>query len=216
MRDPSYEELACELLDKELLPLALPRWPKHESDPIHYPAGLTDRDERELQYQVCLRTDLSPSDWPNVTQEQRIVWMRLALEQKRRDAESPAAIDTTRDPNDRVTLATPTATPGKTKERGDDKAAAKCDDALPKSKRADSPSRIKARSAYDYAMERLCNANSMTASELFDAIKEDGEAAEMLPPTPESFTKYLNDCGIRLKKGGPKSPGGSVVRQSEM
>ena len=95
--------------------------------------------------------------------------------------------------------------PAKTTERGDDKAEAESDDALPKSKRADSPSRIKARSAYDYAMERIPDANVMTAPELFDAIKKDGEAAAMLPPTAESFTRYLNDCGIRLKKGGPKA-----------
>jgi len=93
---------------------------------------------------------------------------------------------------------------------------AESDDALPKSKRADSPSRVKARAAYDYAMERIPNASFMTVPELFDAIKKDGEAAEMLPPTAESFTKYLNDCGIRLKKGGPKATGGSVVRRSDL
>jgi len=98
----------------------------------------------------------------------------------------------------------------------DDEAEAESDDALPKSKKAHSPSRVKARSAYDYAMERIPNARLMTAPELFDAIKKDGEAAEMLPPTAESFTKYLNDCGIQLKKGGPKAAGGSVVRRSDL
>jgi len=93
---------------------------------------------------------------------------------------------------------------------------AESDDALPKSKRADSPSRIKAKSAYCYAMERIPNAHAMTAPELFDAIKENEETAAMLPPTAESFTKYLNDCGIRLKKGGPRAAGGSVVRQSDL
>ena len=93
---------------------------------------------------------------------------------------------------------------------------AESDDALPKSKRAGSPSRVKARAAYEYAMERIPNASLMTLPELFDAIKKDGEAAEMLPPTAESFMKYLNDCGIRLKKGGPKATGGSVVRRSDL
>jgi len=101
--------------------------------------------------------------------------------------------------------------PAKTTERGDDKGEAESDDALPKSKRADSPSRIKARSAYDYAMERIPHAHAITAPELFDAIKKDGEAVAML-----SFTKYLNDCGIRLKKGGPKAAGDSVVRRSDL
>ena len=93
---------------------------------------------------------------------------------------------------------------------------AESDDALPKSKRADSPSRVKARAAYEYAITNIKYAGSMTFPELFDAIKKDGEAAEMLPPTAESFMKYLNDCGIRLKKGGPKATGGSVVRQSDL
>ncbi len=89
------------------------------------------------------------------------------------------------------------------------------DDQQPKRLRKDSPSRLKARSAYDYAMERFDHANKMTAVELFDAIKRDGEAAEMLPPTPEAFTRYLNDSGIRLRKSGPKSASGSVIRQSD-
>ncbi|MBL8854884.1 MAG: hypothetical protein JNK57_13040 [Planctomycetaceae bacterium] len=90
------------------------------------------------------------------------------------------------------------------------------DDKLPKQLRKDSPSRVKAKSAYDYAMERIPNANVMTVAELFNAITEDGEAKEMLPPTAESFTKYLNDCGIRLKKSGSKTAGSSVVRQSDL
>ena len=90
------------------------------------------------------------------------------------------------------------------------------DDELPKSKRADSPSRVKARSAYDYAMERIPDANQMTAPELFEAILSDGEAAEMLPPNANTFRRYLNDCGTRLKKSGPKVAGGSVVRRSDL
>lgn len=96
---------------------------------------------------------------------------------------------------------------------GDSKPSSR--DTAQKSKRADSRSRVKARAAYDYAMERIPNANTMTAPELFDAIKEDGEAAAMLPPTATSFVTYLNDGGIKLRKGGPKAPGGSVVRQCD-
>ncbi|WP_145209957.1 hypothetical protein [Planctomycetes bacterium TBK1r] len=90
------------------------------------------------------------------------------------------------------------------------------DDDLPRSTRANQPSRLKARSAYHYAMKRIPDANTMTAPELFDAILNDGEAAQMLPPNADTFRRYLNDCGIRLKKSGPKAAGGSVVRWSDL
>ncbi|TWT92175.1 hypothetical protein [Neorhodopirellula pilleata] len=93
---------------------------------------------------------------------------------------------------------------------------AQTDDSLPKSKRASSPSRVKARSAYDYAIERIENAHAMTGPELHAAILEDGEAAAMVPANPETFVRYLNDGGIRLKKGESKSAGGSVVRRSDL
>lgn len=93
---------------------------------------------------------------------------------------------------------------------------ARTDDRLPKSKRAASPSRVKARSAYDYAIERIENAHAMTGPELHAAILEDGEAAAMVPANPETFVRYLNDGGIRLKKGESKSAGGSVVRRSDL
>lgn len=100
--------------------------------------------------------------------------------------------------------------------QGDGGAGAERDDALPKSKRADSPSRVRARAAYEYAMAEITNAEKMTAAELFHAIKEDGKMDDGLPPTAESFTKYLNDCGIRLKKGDHKTACGSVVRRSDL
>lgn len=89
------------------------------------------------------------------------------------------------------------------------------DDRLPKRIRKDSPSRLKAKAAYDYAMARIENANQMTAVELFDAIFANGEAKEMLPPTAESFTRYLNDCGIRLRKSDTKPTSSSVVQRSD-
>jgi hypothetical protein len=92
----------------------------------------------------------------------------------------------------------------------------KTDEKLPQRLRKDSPSRVKAKAAFDYAMERISNAHAMTAVELFDAIREDGEAKEMLPPTAESFTKYLNDCGIRLRKSDTKPSGRSTVQRSDM
>jgi hypothetical protein len=90
------------------------------------------------------------------------------------------------------------------------------DDELPKSKRGDSPSRVKARAAYEYAMERIPGAREMTLSELFDAIHVHGEASEMIPNRPDTFRRYLNDCGIRLKKSGPRATGRSVARLSDI
>ena len=69
---------------------------------------------------------------------------------------------------------------GNNTERKDECAKPESDDDLPKSKRANQPSRVKARSAYDYAMERIPDANVMTAPELFDAIKKDGEAGDVV------------------------------------
>jgi hypothetical protein len=89
------------------------------------------------------------------------------------------------------------------------------DDKLPEKLRKDSPSRVKAKAAYDYAMQQIPNANKMTAVELFDAICDEGEAKEMLPPSAESFTKYLNDCGVRLRKSDTKPTSRSVVRRSD-
>jgi hypothetical protein len=76
----TYNEAACKLLEVTVLPLApTPAYPRIE----HNPGGLTDEDEYELQCQVCLLTNLSPNDWPNLDEGQRLVWMRLALGKKR-------------------------------------------------------------------------------------------------------------------------------------
>ncbi|QDV60932.1 hypothetical protein [Crateriforma conspicua] len=90
------------------------------------------------------------------------------------------------------------------------------DDDLPKAKRADSPSRVKARSAYEYAMERIPDACQMTIAELHAAIIKDGEAAAMVPDRPDTFGKYLRDCGIKVYKTDAKAAGGSVVRRSDL
>ncbi|MEX1027561.1 MAG: hypothetical protein WD049_06075 [Candidatus Paceibacterota bacterium] len=90
------------------------------------------------------------------------------------------------------------------------------DDRHPKKKRANMPSRVKANSAYDYALNRIPDAHLMTAPELHAAILKDDEVANMVPENPDTFRHYLNDRGIRLKKGSSKAIGGSVVRQSEI
>lgn len=83
-KSPTYDELACELLGVEMLPLALPHWPKHKDDLAHYPGGLTEEHELQLQYQVCQLTELSPHDWPYMKEDQRHIWMQLARKEKRR------------------------------------------------------------------------------------------------------------------------------------
>lgn len=85
----SYEEIACDLLDKDHLPLSLPRFPLNEGDVIHYPGGLTDRDESDLQFQVCRWTGLDADKWPELGESQRLIWMRLALDKRNQsEAES--------------------------------------------------------------------------------------------------------------------------------
>ena len=101
-RPPTYNELACELLGKEELPLALARWPINEGDVIHYPGGLRDEHEQELQFQVCQLTDLSPNKWPDLKEGQRIVWMRLAVSEKR-FLETPDVDSDGCTPNDTLT-----------------------------------------------------------------------------------------------------------------
>ena len=77
---PSYDELACKLLGMEVLPLALPKYPVKKGDPIHNPGGLPDELERELEYQVCRYTDLKPDKWSVFDENERITWMRLAID----------------------------------------------------------------------------------------------------------------------------------------
>jgi hypothetical protein len=49
----NYDDVACELVGVSALPLALPRWPTDDT-PVHYPGGLTDNDEDELQFQCVV------------------------------------------------------------------------------------------------------------------------------------------------------------------
>lgn len=56
----------------------------------------------------------------------------------------------------------------------------------------------------------------MTVPMLFEAIQSDGEVAHLLPPTPDTFRRYLNDCGIRHKKNIAKEASRSVVKKSEI
>ena len=127
-------------------------------------------------------------------------------------------------PGQRRVLQEPVVNPnGNTESDGDsDELSSKTekptetDDKLPKALRRDSPSRVRAKAAYDYAMQQIPGAHAMTAVELFEAIREDGEAKEMLPPTAETFIKYLNDCGTRFRKSDPKPTSSSVVRRSDI
>ena len=95
---PSYDHLACRLLNVDVLPLAPPRMPWHLDEeaihrlkpenahelgyPIHYPGALTEDDEQALRFEVCRSTGLSPAEWPTLPESDRLVWMRLALDRQ--------------------------------------------------------------------------------------------------------------------------------------
>lgn len=74
------------------------------------------------------------------------------------------------------------------------------DDKLPKKLRKDSPSRVKAKAAYNYAIERIPNAQHMTISELHAAILDDDEVAAMVPGRADVFGTYLRQAGIKKYK----------------
>jgi hypothetical protein len=74
------------------------------------------------------------------------------------------------------------------------------DDSLPKKKRKDSLSRVKARAAHDYAMERIPNAQDMTIAELHAAILTDPEVARMVPARADAFGTYLREAGVKRYK----------------
>lgn len=78
--------------------------------------------------------------------------------------------------------------------------SAETDNKLPKKLRKDSPSRVKAKSAHDYAMKRIPNAQHMTIGELHAAILSDPEVADMVPARADVFGTYLRDAGVKRYK----------------
>jgi hypothetical protein len=64
-----------------------------------------------------------------------------------------------------------------------------------------SPSRLKAKAVYEWAMSEIEGAGKMTIVELYDAIvahpKMKGEALEGIPNNAATFGKYLRDAGIK-------------------
>jgi len=81
-----------------------------------------------------------------------------------------------------------------------------------------SPSRSKAKSVYDWAIAEIPGAADMTLSELFDAIQNhQSDAADALPPTAESFGKYLREAGVkRYSTRSARQPTRSIRLESEI
>lgn len=78
--------------------------------------------------------------------------------------------------------------------------SADTDSKLPKKLRKDSPSRIKAKAAHDYAMERIPNAPHMTIAELHAAILADPEVADLVPARADAFGTFLREAGVKRYK----------------
>jgi len=96
-----------------------------------------------------------------------------------------------------------------------------------------SPSRVKAKAVYEWALESIGGADRMTRTELYNAIaarleaeasKAKGRQAELLadlrdslPPNAEAFGKYLRDAGVKVYDGkGDRRPGRSIRRVDQV
>jgi hypothetical protein len=77
------------------------------------------------------------------------------------------------------------------------------------------PSRQKARRAYDWALGNIPGAENMTVAELFNAVKT-GDAADMLPPTSQSFERYLREAGVERYSKQQRRASRSVRRAEEI
>lgn len=72
------------------------------------------------------------------------------------------------------------------------------EEGLPVKLRKLSPSRVKAKGIYDWAMSAIPNAEDMTIAELYDAIEcHPSIPSDALAPNPEAFGKYLRDAGVK-------------------
>lgn len=115
---------------------------------------------------------------------------RLLLEMKkpeRQDGQSEKQVDSRMPPSVK-----PEAPPTDNSVETDDK--------LPKKLRKDSPSRVKAKAAHDYAIERIPNAQHMTIPELHAAILADPEVADMVPARADAFGTFLREAGVKRYK----------------
>ena len=96
-----------------------------------------------------------------------------------------------------------------------------------------SPSRLKAKAVYEWALTSIDGAARMTRTELYGAIaarleveaaKAKGRQAELLadlrdslPPNAEAFGKYLRDAGVKVYDGkGDRRPGRSIRRVDQV
>lgn len=78
------------------------------------------------------------------------------------------------------------------------------------------PSRIKAKAAYDWAMQTIDGAGKMTVPELHDAIMHHPQGpTDCIPDNAEAFGKYLRDAGVKRYDGTGKRRLSRNVRRPE-
>lgn len=81
-----------------------------------------------------------------------------------------------------------------------------------------SPSRLKARAAYDWAIENIAGADEMTSHELHTAIMNHPVGlTECIPESAESFGRYLRETGVKKYDGaGKRNPHKSICRSKDI
>ena len=90
------------------------------------------------------------------------------------------------------------------------------DDVLPAKKRKLSPSRVKAKSLYDWAMSEINGAEDMTIDELYKAIESHpSDGCKALPPNAATFGRYLRDTGVRKYSGRKGRAKGKSVQSAD-
>ena len=100
----------------------------------------------------------------------------------------------------------------------DDISTLEGDDALPAKQRRLSPSRVKAKALYDWAMSEIKGFEDMTIKELYEAIESHtSDAYKALPPNAETFGKYLRDAGVKkYSKQQDKAMGKSIQKAGDL
>jgi hypothetical protein len=121
--------------------------------------------------------------------------LSLAIRRLLLEIERPGSQD--RQSTKQIDAGMPSSTMGEIQNTESD---TRTDNKLPKKLRKDSPSRIKAKAAYDYAMERIPNAEHMTIAELHAEILDDDEVAAMVPARADVFGTYLREAGVKRYK----------------
>lgn len=130
------------------------------------------------------------------------------------DSPTPLTMPEERVVNSEVSRQEPNATVAETSFSDDSGSA---DDTLPTKLRKLAPSRIKAKAIYEWAISAIPDAEHMTNVELYDAIEcHPSDASNGLPPSAETFGRYLRDAGVkryckRTDKAGHRIPDADSV-----